>query len=71
MQLATGWWGVQLMADTQDEAKMLRDIEVKCKVRSVYERGDLNIMQPEHADAAYGFTADEIRNALAVLEIHR
>ena len=73
MKFATGWWGIQILAETEEDKKILSSLvgSLPEKTDSAYENGELTIMKPEDADEAFGFHEDDIEKATLVVEFTR
>jgi len=70
MKYATAWWGVQMLAETDEDKKILEDLYDKCEKNAfrAYEEGGMYIAK---RGKDLGFMQDEIDKAKLVIEIYR
>ena len=71
MRLATASWGVQILAETDADAILLRAMQARLPVSAErrHRTGQVYEICPEVADKADGFTADEIAASKHAIEI--
>jgi len=70
MKWATSWWGIQIMADSDEDAELLMALQAKLPehTQDCYENGILKEATPTDSDC---FDGDAIANSPVTLEFQR
>lgn len=73
MKFATAWWGVQILAENDDDAELLRKLIDKLPSTTVnsYNEGELRIISEDDCDETWGFSAEEVKAAKLAIEFAR
>jgi hypothetical protein len=72
MKFATGWWGVQILAETESDKKILGELVQRLpqETDNAYDDGTIEIIS-EKQDACWGFQTEEIQKSKMVVAINR
>jgi len=75
MKLATYWWGIEILAEDNQDHKILVELKHRLpeKADSCYEHGDvswLDIERESHENGS-GFTENELESAISIISIDR
>lgn len=72
MKTATAWWGVQFLAENQEDEDLLKKLKSRIgdKADVIYDDGDI-FFTTKTDDIAFGFSDNEIKNSKLVLQIER
>jgi len=73
MKFATGWWGVQILAESNEDKRLLEKLfdALPEEAEYSYEDGTVRKMIPADADTPFAFGSDEIADAKMVIEFNR
>ena len=73
MKFATGWWGVQILAETDEDNILLGKLLATLpeEAEHSYEAGVVAKMDPADADSTFGFDSDEVLKSKLVIEFLR
>lgn len=73
MKFATAWWGVQILAETEEDKELLAALveSLPSKASSSYEDGLLKTVAESRFDDCWGFSEEEIKAAKLVIEFLR
>ena len=69
MKFATAWWGVQILAETEEDKTLLAALveSLPSKASSSYEDGLLKTVTDPQFDDCWGFSEEEIKAAKLVI----
>lgn len=72
MKFATGWWGIRILAESDEDKDILQSLFdlLPKKAESYYDDGEVRIKSLEGADID-GFSEEQIKNAKLVIEFLR
>lgn len=72
MKFATAWWGIQILAESDEDKDILQSLFDRLPEEAdvSYENGFVCIASPEYAENG-GFSEEQIKNAKLVIDFRR
>jgi hypothetical protein len=74
MKWSTAWWGIQILAETEEDKKILEKLtnSLNPNADNSYEKGEYCVVDVNnYQEDVWSFNKDEIINAKMVVEIVR
>lgn len=73
MKFGTEWWGVQFLAETKEDADVLKALIASLpeKAEYCYEDGEYDVINKDDAKKCYPFSREDIKGARLIVGFSR